>query len=565
MFRVPGGKLGLAERIEQPEGPAGLLAEAVLLAALGAFVATTRLMQPPVWIDDAFIHFRNVRNFAEGQGLFFNPGERLIGSTSPVYVFLLGLAARLGGFDVPLLARAFNCAADFAAAVLGLRLLAWGGVPRVFRYAVVMTVVAEPLGLLYSTAGMEMSLFLMASLGILLAFERGWWLPGGLALGILGWVRPEGVTVAIAGLAALLLERRHGVALRATLAATASALVAAGALFVYYGTVLPQSLISKSADSPWFPTLDHHAAWDFFLYLASLTPLPAIFPGAATSGAMVDRVAIIACAALQAGLTVAGGLYLRRKARVAGGALLGFAALYYIFYAAANPMLFEWYYVPLGFLSLLLGGAGWWALTERVIRFAVAHGETTEGSSRGIAAAAGVTVGAVLLLGLTNGAIGGGRFESEGALVRRTLRVRPMEPFDRLRLYEQAGKVMEGWRTAMPEAVAATPEIGVFSYHYRGRILDPYALVSPQSLGVLEGGVQEKLREVGVYHPVNVYVHLKPEFIMTAGLFLPYVPDLMESMYEEVRRPDVPLLRLFVRRDLPEAVKREARGERRPG
>jgi hypothetical protein len=131
-----------------------------------------------------------------------------------------------------------------------------------------------------------------------------------------------------------------------------------------------------------------------------------------------------------------------------------------------------------------------------------------------------------------------------------------------LRLYERAGEVMDQWRREMPEAVASTPEIGVFAYHYRGKVLDPYGLVSPEALDVLRPDVQESLKGADhVYHPMNVYVYLKPEFVMTAGLFVPYVPQKMSELYEEFSRPDVPFLRLFVRRDLPESLKQTARGD----
>lgn len=50
-----------------------------------------------LWLcDDAFISFRYSRNFAEGHGLVFNPGEWVEGYTNFLWTFLLGLLGKLG-------------------------------------------------------------------------------------------------------------------------------------------------------------------------------------------------------------------------------------------------------------------------------------------------------------------------------------------------------------------------------------------------------------------------------------------------------------------------------------
>lgn len=542
---------------DRPTGLAGAALEGVLLALLGMFLAWTRLAQPEVWIDDAFIHFRNARNFAEGLGLVFNPGERVIGSTSPVYVFVLGLASRLTGFEVPGVATVVNLMADAGTAGLCLWLLSSAGMPRVFRYAVVFTVFSEPLGMLYSVAGMEMSLFLVAATAIVASSDRGWWWPAGLMLGALGWIRPEGVTVGLAVIVGLALARRPGEAMKTAGVAAAVALAVGSALFLYYGSVVPQSVIAKASAAPWFPTEGRQDAWLFFQYLARLGPLPAVVTGAIGSEEGGAGIARIIFGALQAGLMVLGGVWWFRRRPVAGAALLGFAALYFLFYAVTNPRLFQWYYVPLGFLGTLLAGAGWWAMVERVIRFAVDHGEMRAASAPVWGAVAGVALAGVVMLGHSNVAAGSARFVGVGRWERYAFRMLPQSPIDRLTLYEHAAKIMEEWRETAPEGVAATPEIGVFGWWYRGTVLDPYGLVSPEALDVLEPEAQAKLtEELRAYHPMNVYLIEEPEFIMTAEMFLPYVPEEMAEKYVEVKRGEIPVIRFFVRRDVAEKVER---------
>lgn len=58
--------------------------------------------------DDAFITLRYAENFARGQGLVFNPGERVFGCTEPLLALVLGAARWVSGVPLPILATAFH-------------------------------------------------------------------------------------------------------------------------------------------------------------------------------------------------------------------------------------------------------------------------------------------------------------------------------------------------------------------------------------------------------------------------------------------------------------------------
>lgn len=66
----------------------------------------------PWTLDDAYISFRYAENFAAGHGLVYNPGERVEGYTTFLWVVLLGLGDLLGA-DVRILAKLLGalCAA----------------------------------------------------------------------------------------------------------------------------------------------------------------------------------------------------------------------------------------------------------------------------------------------------------------------------------------------------------------------------------------------------------------------------------------------------------------------
>lgn len=83
-------------RLSAPRSPALRRLERVgLVAALVAAVVLS--LERASLMDDAFISFRYARNFAEGHGLVFNPGERVEGYTNFLWTVLIGIGVRLGG------------------------------------------------------------------------------------------------------------------------------------------------------------------------------------------------------------------------------------------------------------------------------------------------------------------------------------------------------------------------------------------------------------------------------------------------------------------------------------
>ena len=48
-----------------------------------------RIVVGPLIIDDAYIFFRYARNLLQGHGPVFNPGERVLGISSPSYLLVL--------------------------------------------------------------------------------------------------------------------------------------------------------------------------------------------------------------------------------------------------------------------------------------------------------------------------------------------------------------------------------------------------------------------------------------------------------------------------------------------
>ena len=79
--------------------PAKVLAVSVCFLTLG--MSLYRMFVTPVMTDDAFIGFRIAKNFALGNGLVFNAGERVMTSTTTLYPVLNGLFFKLFGDGAP--------------------------------------------------------------------------------------------------------------------------------------------------------------------------------------------------------------------------------------------------------------------------------------------------------------------------------------------------------------------------------------------------------------------------------------------------------------------------------
>jgi len=151
--------------------------------------------------DDAFISFRYLTNLFAGQGLVYNPGERVWGYTN--FLWMAGLAPLMAtGLDPLACARGLGLAATLG--LLGLVLLGWpagrAGRSRWNPAGAALLATSGPF-LLQAWSGLETSFFsllLLISLRLQgLARERPGWpgLAAGLAAALATLTRPEGIFV----------------------------------------------------------------------------------------------------------------------------------------------------------------------------------------------------------------------------------------------------------------------------------------------------------------------------------------------------------------------------------
>jgi hypothetical protein len=207
------------------------------------------------WIsDDAFISFRYSRNWARGDGLVFNAGERVEGYTNFLWTAILTLTA-LVGLDIPATALALDLATFVGVLWIVQRLavrLAPDDVPVRISFAAVACACSYTLAS-FATSGLET---MPATLLVLVALERA--LAG--RIGVAG----------CAGIAATLMHPDHAifyVALGGVLAARRTPvrqLARYAAPFVlgyvpyylvrwaYYGDFFPNTYYAKSGGDAYF-------------------------------------------------------------------------------------------------------------------------------------------------------------------------------------------------------------------------------------------------------------------------------------------------------------------------
>ncbi len=198
--------------------------------------------------DDAYITYRYAWNLSQGLGPVYNSGEKVLGTTTPLYTLALTLGVEtLGAVQtIPLVSFVLTVAADVVSAVVLFNLARRAWQQEWPAWMMALLWVFHPLRLDVATGGMETSVFTML---LLLAYDRymrpnsSYWTAVFLALALL--TRPEALFAIIPiGLSWLWRDWRR--ALRA--AGLGGALLAPWLIWatLYYGSPVPHSLTAKS-------------------------------------------------------------------------------------------------------------------------------------------------------------------------------------------------------------------------------------------------------------------------------------------------------------------------------
>ena len=309
----------------------------VLPLLLAALLAVVVFRHGPRLYDDAFITMRYARNLIDGYGLVYNPGERVLGTSAPLYALVLALPALvLGAAALPAISTAIGLAALFGTALVSFRLVsrfapAWAAALGV---AAALTPVDT---LQVFASGMETPVYLF---GLAFAVER--LAAGRLRLALLvavalPFLHPEGALLFPALLVAARVTRGRW-PFREAIAPAVAAAAGALALALAFGSPLPHSVTAKRLVYERAPGAALRDLGGSVVGVFLPPPAPA-----AVAERLGEELTVAEIAVLLALLCLLGLVLLRHRRALREGpavALALFAALYVAFFAAGNPLVF---------------------------------------------------------------------------------------------------------------------------------------------------------------------------------------------------------------------------------
>lgn len=422
----------------------------LLPLALFALAVAARLLPGPRTIDDAFITFRYARNLVAGLGFVYNPGEHVLGTTTPLYTLLLaGLARLLGTGAYPDLALILNALLEGLSVVLLYRLGQATSGSRAFGAALGLLWAISPMGVTFAIGGMETSLVTFLLIATFYAYVVNHSRLAAAVGGLATLARPDALLAPALTLLDATWRRRRLPWVEACLW---FAVVAPWLAFAtwYFGSPLGQSIIAKSVAYHLPPA----AALVNWLQVLSVP--------------FFEHQAIPSYPPL-IGLIVYMTLYLvgaRDLVRRCPHSLplVIYPAAYIAAFSLANPLIFRWYWappLPFYFLGIL---AGVWALLRDALM------PIRRAATPSVPAFAAIVL---LFAGLSLNAWtlhpdhGPDRPAPDMAFIRLEA------------LYARAAQALKS--NLRESQIVAAGDIGVLGYTTDARILDTLGLVSPEA------------------------------------------------------------------------------------
>jgi hypothetical protein len=198
-----------------------------------------------ICLEDALITYRYAENLALGRGFTFNPGERVLGTTTPAWTLCLALPGFLVGTHLIPLISSFLCAALCLTAGWFTFLTLLGcGVSRTVATVTALLLLTSPEVVVAATGGMETALLIACMMGSLCAFSLGSHRAAAVLCALVVLTRVDGIVWAgIVLLAIFLHDRRRFLSRLSVFVLTLLPWVAFATW--YFGSPVPHSVAAK--------------------------------------------------------------------------------------------------------------------------------------------------------------------------------------------------------------------------------------------------------------------------------------------------------------------------------
>ena len=442
-----------------------------------------RLIPGPRIVDDAYITFRYSQNLLNGHGLVYNPGEAVLGTTTPLYALLISLVASIFGGShapYPVIALGINALAGGLTCLLLFRLGRQMGYPNA-GLATGLLWALSPMSVTFSIGGMETSFFILILMGSLYMYSTHRPVLAALLAAFSILTRPDAILAILPILVVRILSLRknttHSPTLIEVLTFTLPVVIWGIVGFLYYGSPIPQSVTAKAVvynlpqDAALIRLLQHFA-----------TP----FQGNLVLGPFYIAVGLL----LFPALAIVGWRRVLQNQRHLWPLAI-YPIIYFLAFSIANPLIFRWYLAPPLPLYLLGITIGVESLARDVKKPIVFWG------------------GSAIFLLLT--------------LNTWTLKPDhgPAQPAPKMAFIKLEEMYMEAVNDLKPylqeNTTIAAGDIGAVGYFSRATILDLVGLISPVALEYYP--IPEEGYVINYAIPSELVLDIQPEFIIMLEVY----------------------------------------------
>ena len=467
-----------------------------IVVGLIALALTARLIPGPRMIDDAFITFRYARNLVHGAGLVYNVGERVLGTTTPVYALLMAaLSLIMRSEDYPILALITNALADSISAYLLYHLGRRLSNSPLVGWAAALLWAISPMSVSFAIGGMETSVFILLMLATFTAHLERRLVASAILAALSFLTRPDAALIVVLIFGQLLTENVKHISnlggrpayLRFEIWILTFVLVVGPWLVfstVYYGNPLPQSVAAKALAYH----LPPEAGLGRFVQHFSV---PFFESDVLDLGGLI-RLIVYLTLCLAAMLTA-----FRRAPRSLP--LLAYPLLYAAAFAVANPLIFRWYLappLPAYMLGILLSLHQVLNIQYPIPKLGIRYWVL------------GAIIGVYVITSLHSWTLdpdhGPDRPAPQMAYIKLEL------------LYHQVADDLKPLVNA--DSVIAAGDIGALGYDTGARILDTLGLISPQTLHYYP--LDSDMYVINYAMPPRLILDQQPDWVVSPEVYI---------------------------------------------
>jgi hypothetical protein len=240
----------------------------LLLVSLLVWIAYA--LHTGMQLEDALITYKYAENLVAGNGLVYNVGERVLGTTTMLFTLLLAAGGYVFGIGaIPAVALVISLAAMVATGFLSYQILRSFECPHYTSLLGVASVLIGPHMVWAYCGRMETALVIFLMAASLYALIRKRFALSGTLAALLVTTRPDGLVWAVLLCVAVFFTDRRG-ALRFIIPALIIGVIYVGATTIFYCTPIPQSIIAKAVIGK-----DDTLAWTIRWWVSMFSIAPA--------------------------------------------------------------------------------------------------------------------------------------------------------------------------------------------------------------------------------------------------------------------------------------------------